>query len=52
VLVTALANLGSMVGTFIGIPIIFDITGINPITEIGSVVSNLWSMLLTSLGLG
>jgi pheromone shutdown-related protein TraB len=52
VLVAALANLGSIIGTIVGIPVVLRVTGINPVVEIGIVINTVWSMVLTALGMG
>jgi hypothetical protein len=48
VMVAALANVGSMIGTFLGVYVMFEVTGINPKEIIQTGVS----AGLMALGLG
>jgi hypothetical protein len=47
-MVAALANLGSMIGTFLGVYVMVQITDINP----QELIVNAFSAGLTALGLG
>ncbi len=52
ILVAALANVGSTIGTFLGIHVIYKVTGIDPVEAISGLISVVWATLRTVLGMG